>query len=504
MPRVYSAVCSRADAMSLVAALTSTQTASTLLTWPPPPPPPSWIDALLRRLPPPPPPPSWLDALHSTVADHVPYADAPYLVYEALLPYADAPSLLKALLCGAIAIASVAWVTESYARGKLSVGRSWESRMQTLSVSSFSLYSLLPLISLSLAIIVFCLVHSRYTAIPAAAYVFWARFVDKSPITGARRPWLRASRWWDYYSEFFPVTLVKTAELSPDQSYVFGYHPHGIISVGAFAAFGTDGARCLDISSEDQPPRDGVRGFSSLFPGLETRLVTLPINFLTPLAREYILSMGLVTSAAATFRSVLKRGPGTALVVVVGGAEESLMVVEGGMRIVLEKRKGFVREAIAAGACLVPVLAYGENDVYKVSERDPHSTEARLLALVRRHLGFAIPRFHGRTIFFKNGGLLPRRAPITVVVGKPLPPPVRPGGNSAPFAPKFDKSTDTSATGLGKARRGSLPPLNEDARILDAHHRAYVDALRQLYQSTKNQPWNAPGISRQESLMIIQ
>ena len=101
--------------------------ASTLRRGPPPPPPPSWIDALLRRgPPPPPPPPSWLDALHAAVADladSVPYADAPALLYEAVLPYADASTLLKALVGGCAAIASLAWLTESYARGKLSVGR---------------------------------------------------------------------------------------------------------------------------------------------------------------------------------------------------------------------------------------------------------------------------------------------------------------------------------------------------------------------------------------------
>ena len=44
------------------------------------------------------------------------------------------------------------------------------------------------------------------------------------------------------------------------------------------------------------------------------------------------------------------------------------------MHLVLERRKGFVREAIAAGASLVPVLAYGENDLYHVGRAEPCST----------------------------------------------------------------------------------------------------------------------------------
>tara|TARA_B100000787_G_C15948889_1_gene188213 strand:- start:74 stop:313 length:240 start_codon:yes stop_codon:yes gene_type:complete len=72
-------------------------------------------------------------------------------------------------------------------------------------------------------------------------------------------------------------------------------------------AFATEGAHCLDAVS--LPIRRG-RGFSSLFPGLDVRLVTLPVQFVTPFLRELILSLGAVNSAAATFRAVLRRGPG--------------------------------------------------------------------------------------------------------------------------------------------------------------------------------------------------
>ena len=41
------------------------------------------------------------------------------------------------------------------------------------------------------------------------------------------------------------MTLKKTAELDPSKSYVFGFHPHGIISMSAFVAFATEG---LNIS----------------------------------------------------------------------------------------------------------------------------------------------------------------------------------------------------------------------------------------------------------------
>ena len=37
------------------------------------------------------------------------------------------------------------------------------------------------------------------------------------------------------------MTLVKTQDLPPDRRYVFGYHPHGIIGVGAIGSFATEG-----------------------------------------------------------------------------------------------------------------------------------------------------------------------------------------------------------------------------------------------------------------------
>jgi 2-acylglycerol O-acyltransferase 2 len=148
-----------------------------------------------------------------------------------------------------------------------------------------------------------------------------------------------------------------------------GYHPHGIISVGAFGAFATDGAKAISVApltttkdgndeSNNELVQDDLldpRGFSSLFPGIDRRLITLPQNFRTPFLREYFLNMGACDSAKETFRQVLSRndGVGNAVVVVVGGAAESMLVQPGSIDLVLDRRRGFVREAILADACLV-------------------------------------------------------------------------------------------------------------------------------------------------------
>lgn len=57
---------------------------------------------------------------------------------------------------------------------------------------------------------------------------------------------------------YYPVRTLKEADLPADRKYVFGYHPHGIISMGALCTFATE-----------------ATGFSELFPGIKPHLLTL-------------------------------------------------------------------------------------------------------------------------------------------------------------------------------------------------------------------------------------
>ena len=69
---------------------------------------------------------------------------------------------------------------------------------------------------------------------------------------------IRGSKIWSLFGSYFPARLHRSQELEPTRKYIFGYHPHGIISHGAFAAFGTE-----------------ALGFSQLFPGITNTLLTL-------------------------------------------------------------------------------------------------------------------------------------------------------------------------------------------------------------------------------------
>lgn len=117
-----------------------------------------------------------------------------------------------------------------------------------------------------------------------------------------------------------PIELEKTVDLPPDRNYIMGYHPHGIISVGAFVNFATNST-----------------GFPHLFPGIQHRLCTLAPNFKVPFLATVLLSLGTISVSRESIRSVVKpekdgKGTGKAAIVVVGGAEEALYAVRNCVR----------------------------------------------------------------------------------------------------------------------------------------------------------------------------
>lgn len=383
------------------------------------------------------------------------------------------------------------------ALGTISYSQTPERRRQIFAMYTCSLYFYMPMTVLCWSLTAYLLLRGNALLSSAcAAYLGYAYLLDKSPMDGSRRPYFRDGlrSWWAHACDYFPVILVKTADLDPKKKYVFGYHPHGIISVGAFCCFGTDGAQTLSLMGKKRRESAAAaaegkahRGFSHLFPGIDRHLITLPQNFVTPFLREYTLNMGCCDSAKETFRSILAKGPGSAVVVVVGGAAESMVVKEGAIELVLEKRKGFVREAILGGACLVPIIAFGENDVYQVFEPGEHWVES-VQKWVKKITGFAMPLFKGRSILFRDFGFMPQRKPIAVVVGIPIETPKLDDERRDSFRPKFDRQS-------GK-------PLNEDGELVEKVHAEYVKALRELYAAHKDAKWNIPGRHRAGSLKI--
>ena len=286
------------------------------------------------------------------------------------------------------------------------------------------------------------LASSRCLALRALvlAYGVWMWFFDTARLSGERSSRsVRGWRVWRLLAAYFPASLHATAPLPPGAKYVMGYHPHGVVSLGAFVGVGTNGV-----------------GLDDAFPGLDFHLCTLAVNFKMPFIRELILRLGIIPASKACIRRALARNGG-AVCIAVGGAKEALLSTPGApYELYLGRRKGFVREALLAEASLVPTFAFGELDVFRAPAR---GSRARRWLLTFQNwglgwYGYSLPVFCGNLPFTNVGfGLQPISEAVHIVTGAPIP------------------------------HDGVAGPVT-DARV-DAMHTRYVAALRALFDAHK-------------------
>lgn len=220
-----------------------------------------------------------------------------------------------------------------------------------------------------------------------------------------RSHFLRRLPLWRLYTGYFPMQLHKSVDLDPQRNYIFTYHPHGIISHGAFGHFCTE----------------RTTGFETLFPGITNTLLTLDTNFRVPFYRDYLLSMGLASVSRRSCEALLRAAPaGRAITIVLGGAQESLEAAPGRMALIVKRRRGFLKIAIRENAGVVPVLSFGENELYE--QMVP--LDGGLLQWVQRALkrvaGFTVPLFHARGVFNYDVGLMPYRRAVNTVGRTPF------------------------------------------------------------------------------------
>ena len=272
-----------------------------------------------------------------------------------------------------------------------------------------------------------------------AAYFVWIvfdpypgkagyQFAQRSGLTD----YLRSLNGWKRACSYFPISLTRTAPLPADRSYLLCCHPHGVVGISAMQ-FGSEGT-----------------GFSRLFPGLRCYLMGLAPLFRIPFFREWIMLHGCGVPESTTITSLLRQR-GTAVALAIGGAREAFEAEPGTFRLVLRTRKGFVKAALRSGASLVPVLTFGENELYTVNTALFRRPRERL----QRLMGFALPVFCGAARWFP---IAPLPTPMRTVVGAPL-------------------------RGAGRSPGDGGEPT---AAEVDALHARYVEALRALYHEHRD------------------
>uniref|UniRef100_A0A8C3B275 Acyltransferase n=1 Tax=Cyclopterus lumpus TaxID=8103 RepID=A0A8C3B275_CYCLU len=312
----------------------------------------------------------------------------------------------------------------------------WKQFLETVSTLQWVLCFLI--LGVSCIILMVCLMFTSLWPL-STLYFMWLVDGLAKPLRGRKATFVRRWRVWKHFRDFFPIKLVKTAELNPNQNYILGCHPHGIMSAGAFACFSTESC-----------------GFAEVFPGMRNTLVVLAGLFRIPILRDYLMCGGLCPVSKPSLVHLLsKRGKGNAVVIVIGGAAESLASSPGVNVVVMRQRKGFVR------ADLVPVYSFGENELFQQVVFSEGSLGRRLQDLFKKIMGFAPCLFVGERLAF-----LPYKTPITTVVGSPISVPKR------------------------------ITPTEEE---VDRYHRLYMEGLSKLFHEHKA----SCGLSESHKLQII-
>jgi 2-acylglycerol O-acyltransferase 2 len=136
----------------------------------------------------------------------------------------------------------------------------------------------------------------------------------------------------------------------------------------------------------------------------------------------------------------------------VGGSEEAYHAgVSEYEELILSKRKGFIRIALETGTPIVPVYGFGENALYTIIP-SKHPYWQKFQSFFKSLTKYPISVVNGRGIGNFEFGILPRRVPLTTVLGEPI------------IVPKIEK------------------PSQEE---IDKWHSLYIEKLKDVYRDYK-------------------
>jgi len=190
----------------------------------------------------------------------------------------------------------------------------------------------------------------------------------------------------------FPVFYPKDFDHSKKNIYMF--HPHGLLSLSHYLNIGTNLTNWKDR---------------------ETNGTTLSILWWIPFGNELLESTNFVPSNYDDMKNVLLHNK--SLSVTLGGVKEMALSQDNKMILNIAKKKGIFKMALETGTQIVPILVYGENEIYKVSPN-------WLLKIINNYalkfnLFFPIPTFDScykwLRMFFE-----PLKIPVKTYVGSPI------------------------------------------------------------------------------------
>ncbi|XP_061402540.1 2-acylglycerol O-acyltransferase 2-A-like, partial [Musca vetustissima] len=270
-------------------------------------------------------------------------------------------------------------------------------RIQTLAAGIYIyVFMFLPFVSMLLAafFVLYLNYIGRVLMLIYLTYIYFDHKFRASALDGIGWGSLRNNAMTDHQRDYFPVELIKTADLTPDRNYLIACFPHGIFGIGIASNMGNN-----------------IGKWMKMFPGIRPKIATLDMHFRIPFMREIIRLWGLVSCSKQSLMYYLKKSndpkhpdnrdgfTSYAVALLVGGAEESLESRPGRYVFVLKNRKGFVKIAIRSGAPIVPSLSFGEVDIYDQVDNPPNSMLRKFQTFVKHWTGVSPLIVLGRGFF---------------------------------------------------------------------------------------------------------
>ena len=122
---------------------------------------------------------------------------------------------------------------------------------------------------------------------------------------------------------------------------IYVFHPHSIFAVSQLLHTGT--------TITDWPDKN-------------TKAVSHSYIFNIPLVKDFVNSM-CISSEYSIMKDTLKRG--SSISVSLGGMSESEYLNENTLTFIVKKRKGIFKMALETGVPIIPVITYGETNIFK-------------------------------------------------------------------------------------------------------------------------------------------
>lgn len=220
---------------------------------------------------------------------------------------------------------------------------------------------------------------------------------------------------------YFCLRVYKETRIPQTKGVLFTMFPHGVFPLAL-------------------PIVGGVG--KEILPELSAGIPKIAVGnqlFLIPLLGPLLHWIGCISADSQPIREALETGTCLLMPDGVAGIYHSSRERE---VLYIQRRKGFIRLALETGALLVPIYCFGHTQLFDVFPNKHHWS---WLVDLSRRIRFSIVFFLGHVYFPP----LPRREPITIVIGRPY---------QLPLIPE---------------------PTEEE---VDKVHAQYIERLRDLYE----------------------